>query len=166
MELRTERLVLRPVSADDLETMLAIRNAPDVIGTTNTREPLPRERMQAQLERRLASWRDRGFGSWLVLLEAEPVAFVEVTPIGEGSGVDPDEIELGVVVHPDHWGQGIAAEAGLAVATDCFRRVGLERVYAGVEPTNGNSLRVLAKVPGVRQVEGELYELTAAAFLG
>jgi [ribosomal protein S5]-alanine N-acetyltransferase len=84
----------------------------------------------------------------------------------EGSGVDPDEIELGVVVHPDHWGQGIAAEAGLAVATDCFRRVGLERVYAGVEPTNDNSLRVLAKVPGVRQVEGELYELTAAAFLG
>jgi [ribosomal protein S5]-alanine N-acetyltransferase len=135
MELRTERLVLRPVSADDLATMLAIRNAPDVIGTTNTREPLPRERMQAQLERRLASWRDRGFGSWLVLLEAEPVAFVEVTPIGEGSGVDPDEIELGVVVHPDHWGQGIAAEAGLAVAGDCFRRVGLERVYAGVEPT-------------------------------
>jgi len=70
MELRTERLVLRPVSADDLDTLLAIRNAPDVIGTTNTGEPLPRERMQGQLERRLASWRDRGFGSWLVLLDS------------------------------------------------------------------------------------------------
>ena len=37
MELRTERLVLRPVSADDLDTMLAIRNAPDVIGNDEHR---------------------------------------------------------------------------------------------------------------------------------
>lgn len=46
-----------------------------------------------------------------MLLDGEPVAFVEVTPIGEGSGVDPDAIEIGVVVHPDHWGKGFALEA-------------------------------------------------------
>lgn len=164
MELTTERLVLRPWAIDDLDTLLAIRNAPEVIGTTHTGEPLPRERMAGQLGRRLESWRDRGLGSWLILLEEEPVGFVEVAPIGEDSGVDPDEIELGVVVHPSHWGKGIAGEAGQAVARDLFERVGLARVYAGVDPTNEKSLRVVAKAPGLRKLDDELYELTAEAF--
>jgi len=166
VELRTERLVLRPVADGDLDTLLAIRNTPAVIGTTDTAEPLPRERMERQLKHRLELWRERGLGSWLILLEGAPIGFVEVAPIGEGSGVDPEEIELGVVVHPDHWGRGIAGEAGLAVAADCFERVGLERVYAGVDPTNSKSLRVVAKVEGLRRIDSELYELTAAAFAG
>lgn len=152
--------MLRPVAAGDLDTLLAIRNEPEVIATTNTGEPLPRERMAGQLERRLQSWRDRGLGSWLILLDGEPVGFVEVAPIGEGSGVDPEEIELGVVVRPQHWGKGIAGEAGLAVARDLFERVGCARIYAGVDPTNEKSLRVVAKAPGVRKLDDELYELT------
>ena len=111
LELRTARLVMRPVREGDLETLLAIRNAPAVVATTVTGEALPRERMAGQLARRCVSWRERGLGSWLVLLDGEPVAFVEVAPIGEGSGVDPDAIEIGVVVHPDHWGRGVASVA-------------------------------------------------------
>jgi [ribosomal protein S5]-alanine N-acetyltransferase len=163
VELRTERVVLRPVTEDDVDAMLAIRNAPAAIATTNTKEPLPRERMAAQVGRRVATWRERGFGSWLVLLEGEPVAFVEVHPIGEESGVDPDALELGVVVHPEHWGEGIAAEAALAVARDLFERVGRNVVYAEVEQTNDKSLRLVGKIPGVRHVGGELYELTRSA---
>jgi RimJ/RimL family protein N-acetyltransferase len=163
VELRTERLVLRPVTEDDVDAMLAARNAPAVIGTTDTKEPLPRERMAGQVERRVASWRERDFGSWLILSNGEPVGFVEVHPIGEDSGVDPDELELGVVLHPSRWGQGIALEAGAAVVRDLFERVGRERLYAGVEATNDKSLRLLAKVPGVRQLGSELYELDRSA---
>ena len=155
--------MLRPVAEDDVDAMLAIRNAPAVIGTTNTKEPLPRERMAGQVERRVATWRERGFGSGLILDVGEPVGFVEVHPIGEESGVDPDELELGVVLHPERWGEGIALEAGIAVARDLFERGGRERVYAEIEETNDKSLRLVAKVPGVRHVGGELYELTRAA---
>jgi len=66
-------------------------------------------------------------------------------------------------VHPDHWGLGIAVEAGLATAQDLFDRVGLDRLYAGVDPENEKSLRALAKAPGVRRIDDELYELTAEA---
>jgi hypothetical protein len=52
------------------------------------------------LDALLAIRREHGLGSWLVLLEGEPVAFVDVAPIGEGSSVDAEEIEIGVVVHP------------------------------------------------------------------
>jgi RimJ/RimL family protein N-acetyltransferase len=153
------------VDEGDLDVLLAIRNAPAVVATTSTGEPLPRERMAGQLERRRTSWREHGWGSWLVLLDGAPVAFVEVTPIGEGSGVDPDAIEIGVVVHPDHWGKGFALEAGLAAARDLFERLALDRVYAGVDPDNEKSLRALAKAPGVRRIDDELYELTAEALL-
>lgn len=166
LRLDTARLVLRPVEEDDLDVLLAIRNAPAVVATTSTGAPLPRERMAGQLARRCASWREQAYGSWLVLLDGEPVAFVEVAPIGEGSGVDPDAIEIGVVVHPDHWGKGFALEAGLAAARDLFERKELDRVYAGVDPSNVKSLRALAKTPGVRQLDDELFELTPEALLG
>ena len=58
--------------------------------------------MAGRLSRRRKSWREHGLGSWLVLHDGDPVAFVEVAPIREGSGVDPEAIEIGVVVHPDH----------------------------------------------------------------
>jgi RimJ/RimL family protein N-acetyltransferase len=164
MKLQTERLVLRPVTEDDVDVMLAIRNEPGVVATADTPTALPREQMESRVRRRVEYWRTHGLGSWLILLDGAPVGFVEVAPIGDGSGVDPDEIELGVVVHPDHWGKGFAGEAGLAVAADCFERVGLERVYAGVDPTNEKSLRVVSKAPGIRKIDEELYELTAEAF--
>ncbi len=44
--------MLRPWAEGDLDTLLAIRNAPEVIGTTYTGEPLPRECMAGQLGRR------------------------------------------------------------------------------------------------------------------
>ena len=161
MQLETERLVLRPVTEDDVDVMLAIRNEPGVVATADTPTTLPREQMESRVRRRVESWLTHGLGSWLILLEGAPVGFVEVAPIGDGSGVDPDEIELGVVVHPDHWGRGFAGEAGLAVARDLFQRVGLTRVYAGVDPGNDKSLRVVAKAPGFRKIDDELYELTA-----
>lgn len=147
----TPRLLLRPVEQDDLGVLLAIRNEPGVVATTSTREALPRQTVADQLARRRKSWRERAFGSWLVLLNNKPVAFVEVAPIGEGSNVDPDAVEIGVVVHPDHWGKGFALEAGLAAARDLFERVALDRVYAGVDPDNEKSLRALAKTPGGAQ---------------
>jgi RimJ/RimL family protein N-acetyltransferase len=158
--------LLRPVEEQDLDALLAIRNAPAVVATTSTGEALPRERMAGQLARRCASWRERELGSWLVLLDGAPVAYVEVASIGEGSGVDPEAIELGVVVHPDHWGKGVALEAGLACARDLFERVGLDRIYVGVDPDHEKSLRALAKAPAVRRLDDELYELTARALLG
>lgn len=163
LELSTARLRLRPVTEGDLDAMLAIRNAPAVLATTNTGEALPRERMAGQLHRRCESWRTRGYGSWLVLLEGEPVAYVEVAEIGEGEVVDADAVEIGVVVHPDHWGHGIAGEAGLAAALDLGERLGLDRVYAGVDPDNERSLRALSKAPGVTKIDDELYEISTAA---
>ena len=61
-QLRTARLLLRPVEEGDLDALLTIRNAPAVVATTLLGAPLPRERMAGQLSRRIASWREHGLG--------------------------------------------------------------------------------------------------------
>ena len=57
----------------------------------------------------------------------------------------------------------VAPVSRAAAARDLFERLGRERVYAEVEETNDKSLRLLAKVPGVRHLGGELYELDRSA---
>ena len=43
--------------------------------------------------------------------------------------------------------------------------MGLDRVYVGVEPDNEKSLRALAKAPGVRKLDDDLYEVTPDALM-
>lgn len=160
--------MLRPVASGDLAILLSLRNEPRVLAGTATGADLPVEQMEQQLQRWLANWRDQKLGTWMIELEGTSVGFVALDPIGEGyAGVDPQALEIGVVVHPDHWGAGIAGEAGTAVAADCFSRAGLSHLYATVDPGNAQSRAVVAKVTGARLVEAsadeELYELSADA---
>jgi [ribosomal protein S5]-alanine N-acetyltransferase len=160
-ELTTTRLTLRPVTEGDLATLLHLRNQAAVLGTTVTGDTLPADRMRRQLDRWLAQWQALGTATWIVELKERPVAYVALDPMGEGyDGVDPDDLELGVIVHPDYWGQGIAGEAALAVANDCFTRVGLSRLYATVDDSNARSLAAIAKHDNVELVsraeDGEL----------
>jgi [ribosomal protein S5]-alanine N-acetyltransferase len=165
--LTTARLTLRQVTDADLDTLLGLRNQPAVVATTVVGDVLPADRMRRQLDRWLEQWRTLGASTWIVLQGGEPVAYVALDPMGDGyDGVDPSELELGVIVHPDHWGRGIAGEAALAVAEDCFARVGLRQIYATVGDDNARSLAAIAKVERVELVsqadDGEyLYRLDA-----
>lgn len=53
--------------------------------------------------------------------------------------------EIGFILHPDSWGQGLASEALTAVLTRGFDVHGLDAVIADVDPRNAASLRLLAR---------------------
>jgi ribosomal-protein-alanine N-acetyltransferase len=155
----TKRFVLRPVAPTDAADLLVVRNHPNVIGSTAMSAEMSNERMELQIHRWLAVWDTRAVGTWVIELDGQVIGYVPLDPIGdEYADVGPDELELGVVVHPDHWGQGIAGEAGLAVAVDCFGRGQLPHVFATVDLDNDQSLAVIAKVPGAElltEADGE-----------
>jgi [ribosomal protein S5]-alanine N-acetyltransferase len=64
--------------------------------------------------------------------------------------------ELVYIVHPDHWGRGIATAAARAVLASGFGEHGLHRIFATCDPRNVASARVLTKI-GMRH-EGRMRE--------
>lgn len=54
--------------------------------------------------------------------------------------------EVGYILHPDHWGQGLATEALGAVVGYIFATRAVEAITADVDPRNEGSLRLLAKL--------------------
>jgi len=58
--------------------------------------------------------------------------------------------DVGYILHPDHWGQGLATEAVEAVVHHVFSRRALEVVTADVDPENTASIGLLEKLGFVR----------------
>ena len=54
--------------------------------------------------------------------------------------------EVGYILHPDHWGQGLATEALSAAVGHIFATRAIEAITADVDPRNEGSLRLLARL--------------------
>ena len=54
--------------------------------------------------------------------------------------------EIGYILHPDHWGQGLATEALSAVVAHVFATRPIEAVTADVDPRNTASLKLLLRL--------------------
>lgn len=64
---------------------------------------------------------------------------------------DPSCAELGYLLHPDHWGKGIATEAAGLLLRFAFDTLRLHRVEALTRPDNLASRRVLEKIGMTRE---------------
>lgn len=100
MELTTERLVLRAPAPDDLEDMFAIYRDPVAMRYWST---LPHDNVDVTrevLDRRIAAWADA------------PVNF-QITMAGRyiGHAGNYKGDEVGFMLSPAHWRQGILTEA-------------------------------------------------------
>jgi len=142
VRIETERLVLRPVRADDLDAYrgLGIRL----------------EAAEREVDYAVAHWAERGFGPWAIHERGSDAlaGVVEVHDAGEGiGGIEPDEVEIGWTVAPGRRGLGIATEAARAAASDAFERVRPPHLVAYIRPENAASLRIAASL-GMRD-DGE-----------
>jgi ribosomal-protein-alanine N-acetyltransferase len=105
------------------------------------------------VERSLTSFRENGYGLWLVYLRGNDklIGFAGFLDLGE---TEPDLI---YGIHPDHIGKGYATEAARVVLNYGLRELRLPKVRAGVDEPNTTSARVLEKL-GMRQVERKIVE--------
>lgn len=58
--------------------------------------------------------------------------------------------EIGFILRPDHWGQGLAQEALTPLIERAFAVHGLARIEADVDPRNAGSLRLLERLGFVK----------------
>ena len=157
MDLRTDRLALRPVRFADLDAIAGLLADPEVVRFIGDGTPRSRERAAVTVSNAVRMWDERGFGPFLVERRDGDPRFVGACllfPIAH-SGIDTTdldargpEIEIGYWLARDAWGQGFATEAAAAVLAWATSREGpgLERVLGVTLPANEPSKRVLEKI--------------------
>ena len=135
MEFRTERLLLRPARASDLEPMHAILGDPRAMAYWSS---TPHED--------IGKTRD-----WLAsMIAIQPTEGEDFIVEFEGRLIGKAGLwrfpEIGFVFHPDFWGRGLAQEALTLVLDRAFTIHGLPKVDADVDPRNAGSLKLLERL--------------------
>ena len=142
--LETERLMLRHLSTDDSEFVLALLNEPSFlhyIGDKGVRTH--EDARQYILSGPAASYEQYGFGLFLVELKDSHM------PIGMCGLIkreELDDVDIGYAYLPAFWSKGYAVEAAAAVMKYGRAVLGLERIVAITSLDNDSSGRVLEKI--------------------
>lgn len=142
IELRTERLLLRPFRLSDIDGVLEYGSDPEWARFS----PQPYDRGEAEdLVARgvLTSWNNKPM--FAIEVGGAVVGMVELSIDGSGSA------ELGYDVAKPHWGQGLATEASRAAVDWAFREFGLAKVFAYADLRNSQSWRVMDKLGMTRE---------------
>jgi len=156
VELRTERLRLRPYRAPDFETLFAkLVLDPAVIRLwhdyADPRLTIPEKRAMA--ERDLGSWiaegMAAGYPTW-VIEAADPALGPPGDFVGAAGVFPPEnewgpEPEVGCLLASRHHGRGLATEALSAVVADAAERLGIPVLVAIVDEANTASVRLVDK---------------------
>ena len=157
--LSTERLVLRPVTADDHAVLLMHWTQPDVRRFLFDGAALSAAEVTETIGESVADFAARGYGIWLIEL-GSGAALAGSAPLVGTAGLRPLEesgLEIFYSLAPGAWGRGYATEAARAVVEYGLGPLGLPEVLAEVDEGNIASVAVVkrlgmtpyAVVPGV-----------------
>jgi RimJ/RimL family protein N-acetyltransferase len=154
--LRTNRLLLRPYTDDDLAALFEIERLSETARYLYN-EPLTLDATRPVLERRKAmtSIDDEHDDLLLALTLADSDAVIGHVNL-ERTSRDHRQGEIGYVLHPEHQGQGYASEAAALMLRLGFEELGLHRIVGRLDARNEPSARVLERL-GMRR-EAHLHE--------
>ncbi|MDX9751131.1 MAG: GNAT family N-acetyltransferase [Flavobacteriales bacterium] len=158
MELRTDRLVLRPIAPTDVHDVFRGLSHPDVVRHYGVHCPtLEATREQMDWYATIAR---EGTGAWWAVRSAADDTFLGAIGLNNIMA-SHRRGELGFWLMPAHWRKGYIAEALPAVIDHAFNSLGLHRLMAEVETGNTASANVLRRA-GFTQ-EGTLRECEVKA---
>lgn len=138
VEIRTPRLILRPARPDDLEAMHAVLSDPRA--TLWWSEP-PHETLEES-----RTWLDAMIANG----PDHPDFVIELDGRVIGKAGFWRLPEVGYILHPDVWGQGLASEAVGAAIDHVFGTRDFDSLTADVDPENAASIRLLERLGFVR----------------
>jgi RimJ/RimL family protein N-acetyltransferase len=143
--LKTERLLLRQFTLDDVDNLLVLDSDVEVRRYLDMPTPPTRESIaEHTLPRFMAYYTQyEGYGFWAAI-EKTSHAFLgwfHFRPATENS----EEIELGYRLQRLVWGKGYATEGSQALIRTGFLELGVQRVVATALAANIASIRVMEK---------------------
>jgi ribosomal-protein-alanine N-acetyltransferase len=155
VRLETERLLLRPLSLEDVDALAPFFADADVMRYMGGKT-LTRDETEASIAR-MVGWSEAdGFGQLAVvrkddgeLLGRCGILIWETEPWKPLSKAEADgetEIEIGYALGQAHWGRGYATEAATAVRDYAWTELGETRLIALIQHGNEASRRVAEKL--------------------
>ena len=148
--IRTERLLLRPFEAGDLDALHSWQSRPDVARFLYW-EARSREEAGAALVHKMAAtwlWEEGDVLSLAVqrLDTGDVIGDVNLEWLSE----EHQQGELGFVFHPDHHGRGYASEAAKVLLRLGFTNLGLHRIVGRCDARNTASAALMERL-GMRR---------------
>jgi len=140
--LKTERLLLRPFVADDIDNVYKGLSHPDIIRYYGIRF----DGLEATKEQMawFTSIAKNGTGIWFAICK------LDNTFCGGGGlsslNKEHKKAEIGFWLLPEFWRQGIIKEAIPLICDYGFHQLGLHRIEAFVETENTNCKKAMAKL--------------------
>lgn len=142
--LETERLVLRRLTLDDADLMLAVWNDPAFVRNVGDRGvrtlEQSREAMRASV---LQLYADYGYGPYAVTLKADGTRIGICGLFKREHLQHPD---IGFAILPEYCGKGLALEAAVAVRNHARDDLSLDTLTAIVSPDNAGSIALIDKL--------------------
>jgi RimJ/RimL family protein N-acetyltransferase len=152
MVLETERLLLRPMTVEDVDPLLRVLGDP--VAMVHYPAPFDREQVEEWVRWNLTNYQDHGYGLWAVVLKEseECIGDCGLTwqPIDDSG---KRELEVGWHIRRDLWNRGLATEAGRA-CRDHARDVLRQPHLISLITTDNLASQAVARKLGMR-VEGE-----------
>ncbi|WP_432950481.1 GNAT family N-acetyltransferase [Kribbella sp. CA-253562] len=139
----TERLLLRPFQASDLEPWAALNTDPEVVRYLGG-EPLTRAASDLIAEQVNAQYAAENFG-FLAIERRSDGAFLGACGLSREQWY-PDDLQLGWRLAREHWGHGYATEAAASWLTHAFLELELPRVIAVTDTPNLRSIAVMRRL--------------------
>ena len=136
--LETERLLLRPVSADDLPHIAALMADYDVVKNLST---APHPYTLADAEAFFARPRESEAHDFAIIRKSDGELIGKI-----GMRAKDGVFEMGYWIGKPRWGHGFATESARRVLAFGFNELKLERIVAGWFEDNPASGRVLEKL--------------------
>ena len=152
--LETERLILRPWRAGDLEPFAAMGRDPEVMA--HFPSLLSREQSVEVMARVAGHIEREGYGFWAVEVRGGPAfaGFCGIAAVPFEAPFTP-AVEIGWRFARAAWGHGYATEAARAALAHGFGTLGLREIVAFLVPSNARSEAVCRRLGMTRDPSGD-----------
>lgn len=145
LPIHTERLVLRLMTHDDVDTYVTYRSDPVTLVYMDSRVPPTAERVHARVDELIALG-DLAEDQWVRFAVTRAGDDELIGDVGGGIKAGGGVIEIGYMFRPEFWGHGYASEAVGALVDHAVEHHAIHRIEALLSTGNTASMRVLESV--------------------
>lgn len=160
IHLETERLIIRDLTAQDLDGMFAMDSDPEVHKYLGNKPIKHKEEALKYINDVQKQYAERGIGRWAMDLKetGEFIGWCGLRLYTDYTFNNHTNFhDIGYRLQRKFWGKGYATEASIACLRYAFENLQLDAVYGITEMGNAASHRILLKI-GLNYIEDFYYK--------